>query len=385
MKARVAYLAGLLPESRPHGAPLVRPPRRLFTPDLPFVPGTPGDAAAPSATAQPSNLDAIAPGRPSASGGASDALTAGATVDTSRAAGVLARAGSAPLLHEGSRPLTGPDAMRAQSRDWTPRGQPQMGAFPSGTTTAGAAPSAGTGHDRAPASHGAQSAGSHLRHASGPALQAASRAPFAAQSATPRAPGAAHELSAPAIATAEGIARLRSAAHSPSGDRSPHAPGTHEPGAHEQDARGATPLTGELTEPTAAPTRGAPSKPPAAGSPGLLQPHAGTQRGPIASEPAAHAELLAPAPVPERRGPRTPSAYDSLAGGAHERRAAPARVSIGTIEVTVLPPPAPAPPPPASVARPAESPSARPPAGSTQPVADRLRLGERRWYGMAQA
>jgi hypothetical protein len=87
-------------------------------------------------------------------------------------------------------------------------------------------------------------------------------------------------------------------------------------------------------------------------------------------------DLLPPDAAGERPGPAQ-AARDA---------AAPARVTIGTIEVTVVPP---APPPrgTAGPARVAPAPaSTRPPADS--PLAEagsaRLRGGLRRWYGIAQ-
>jgi hypothetical protein len=74
--------------------------------------------------------------------------------------------------------------------------------------------------------------------------------------------------------------------------------------------------------------------------------------------------------------------------GQRQRHAAPPRVSIGTIEVTVTPPPPP-PAAPASISNPSGVPPALAPApagpATPRPVREQLRLGERRWYGMAQA
>jgi hypothetical protein len=67
-----------------------------------------------------------------------------------------------------------------------------------------------------------------------------------------------------------------------------------------------------------------------------------------------------------------------------ERGERQARVSIGTIEVTVTPPasapPATAFPPP----QPPPPPSGPPSSLTGSPAADRLRDGLRRWYGTAQ-
>ena len=105
----------------------------------------------------------------------------------------------------------------------------------------------------------------------------------------------------------------------------------------------------------------------------------GRSRGPAAAgdlpPPLASAlppiEMLGPEPGGSRREPRVSGT---------------ARVSIGTIEVTVVPPARPAPPapeiqPPAPVARGGSRPPSLLAAGAG---ADRLRDGLRRWYGIAQ-
>jgi hypothetical protein len=83
-------------------------------------------------------------------------------------------------------------------------------------------------------------------------------------------------------------------------------------------------------------------------------------------------EMVEPAPF---------GSYQQQPGGP-----GPARVSIGTIEVTVVPPAGP--PSPASVSRPPAPPSrgrSRPPSLLAATAADsRLRDGLRRWYGIAQ-
>jgi hypothetical protein len=75
------------------------------------------------------------------------------------------------------------------------------------------------------------------------------------------------------------------------------------------------------------------------------------------------------------------------AGGSQDGGAAPrARVSIGTIEVTVVPPAAPT-PAVGAVRPPAQTAPSRSRAGSAlalSPGSDRLRDGLRRWYGIAQ-
>ena len=94
----------------------------------------------------------------------------------------------------------------------------------------------------------------------------------------------------------------------------------------------------------------------------------------IAPRTAIHDLLPVPRPVVEQPG----------GSRRHPGAAAGARVSIGTIEVTVVPPPAPA---VRDVATPAQTARSRPRAGSAlavRPGSDRLRDGLRRWYGTAQ-
>jgi hypothetical protein len=122
--------------------------------------------------------------------------------------------------------------------------------------------------------------------------------------------------------------------------------------------------------------------PPAAREPGGAGAAAdrGHQQGhDRASDPgqrsAAVRDLMPPAPTAEPPGP----------GGSARGSAAPARVTIGTIEVTVVPPAR----PPQSATEPARVPPL-PPARrhSASPPAEagsaRLRGGLRRWYGIAQ-
>jgi hypothetical protein len=95
-------------------------------------------------------------------------------------------------------------------------------------------------------------------------------------------------------------------------------------------------------------------------------------------------ELLPP-PAPAARATEQPGLRPG--GPPHDKGAAEgARLSIGTIEVTVLPPPQPAPPssdvPPHVPALPGRSRSGTIFAAS--PGSDRLRAGLRRWYGTAQ-
>jgi hypothetical protein len=98
--------------------------------------------------------------------------------------------------------------------------------------------------------------------------------------------------------------------------------------------------------------------------------------------PGAEIRDLAPravAPAPEDR-------YDAYGdtSRAERRLTRPARVSIGTIEVTVVSAPEPA-APTHPVAAPAPQARRRPrPPSQLAAGADRLREGRRRWYGTAQ-
>jgi hypothetical protein len=99
-----------------------------------------------------------------------------------------------------------------------------------------------------------------------------------------------------------------------------------------------------------------------------------TRGNDMQSRAAIHDLLPVPAPVIGQPGGsrRDPGA------------ASGARVSIGTIEVTVVPPPAPA---VRDVPTPAHTAPSRPRAGSAlapRPASDRLRDSLRRWYGTAQ-
>lgn len=87
--------------------------------------------------------------------------------------------------------------------------------------------------------------------------------------------------------------------------------------------------------------------------------------------------MPAPASASGTTGPASPAGPD--AGHGQDRRlgSRPAQVSIGTIEVTVVPPAAPRQPPGRDRPRPVSPLPASPPA-------DRLRDGIRRWHGTAQ-
>jgi hypothetical protein len=168
-----------------------------------------------------------------------------------------------------------------------------------------------------------------------------------------------------------------------SGGRKPPAPHPAQPGLMARPATdwlwGAPVELPELAPVAATPTQaGQPASPPGPGTP----PAAG--RGVNAAygrardrgkRSGAVGDLLPPDAGGERPGP----------AGAARGSAAPPRVTIGTIEVTVVPP---APPPfgPAGPAQVAPEPlTTRPPAAS--PLAEdrsaRLRGGLRRWYGIA--
>jgi hypothetical protein len=106
----------------------------------------------------------------------------------------------------------------------------------------------------------------------------------------------------------------------------------------------------------------------------------------VPSSGAAPADDLLPPPV---AAPRLNGVVEPAPFGSYHQQAdgpGPARVSIGTIEVTVVPPARP--PVPASVSRPpAPGPRgrSRPPSLLATTASDsRLRDGLRRWYGIAQ-
>jgi hypothetical protein len=144
-------------------------------------------------------------------------------------------------------------------------------------------------------------------------------------------------------------------------------------------------VTGEAsTRPAAAPDQRRASGPgphPMTGGAG-----AGSDQGPAPA--AAATDRVPPLPLPalaprpdEATGPGPLGSRQQMPGGPE-----PARVSIGTIEVTVVPPAGPA--SHASESRPpAQTPRGRPRPPSllaTTAGAGRLRDGLRRWYGIAQ-
>jgi hypothetical protein len=394
MSARVPYLAGLFSESSPRGASL-RPPRRLFAPDLPLAPGASLEGAVSEPTGEASAADALT-GTPTATG--TFARDASSPATTAGAAGSAGAGTDGVRLPVGRSPGDpgGPSPTHGQTRrglygmgGWE---LPGMGAFP---PSGGGAPTA-TGADP-------RSSGSLLEHAN-PTGSLAPRAlpgsspggppgrPFSVGSAQPRAASATRGGSELPPNGGAGNEHISAGALSPAADDSKRTSiGRATPsngGEPAESGAGAAP--GSL--PTI-PGAGVPSS--GAGLPGTHDPHPGLtlEPDPRASLPASSRGLgeraasgqLIPSPGSDRRGHGWMFASDLFPGAGSEHRPAPARVSIGTIEVTVLPPPAPASVAPAGSAGLAALHRSQPAAaGGSAPVADQLRLGARRWYGMAQ-
>jgi hypothetical protein len=399
MRARVPYLAGLVSESPPRGASL-RPARRLFAPDLPLAPGASLEAAA-GLTGDVSAADAL-----TGAGMATGTFARDASSLTTTAGAVGAGADGARLPEVG-RSSSDPGGL---SHGQTPWGLPGIRALP---------PRLADGNAPEATSADARSAGFPLEYAKptgsltprmspGASPGGPSGRPFSVGSTQPRATRGGSELPPDGGAGNEHMSA--GALSHPAADGSKRASTGREAG-RDTPSNGGEPAESGGAASGSLPTipgAGVPSS--GAGLPGTLDPHPGLTLAPdpraglpVSSRglaqrtlsgqdtpsdhliPSPGSDQLSPLPGSDGRGHGWMFASDLFPGAGSEHRAAPARVSIGTIEVTVLPPPAPAPVAPASPAGLAAPHRSQPAAaGGSAPVADQLRLGARRWYGMAQ-
>ena len=422
MKAEVPYLARLAQQAA--GQAMLRPPRQLFAggadmpAHLPDSGGSPRRRAVSAATRLPGPLAPAATGEERIAPGAA-AAERGADTGEERAAGL--EPGSATI----AAPVLTPDAAAMPVTSTAPgtaampvtSTAPDAAAMPVASTAPGTAAMPDTTAEQPPATSAGQEPAAGIRVSpDGPDRhqppQVVPRRRSASRPGLPAA-GPANSVSARPTAPPEG----------------PPVPDTSRPMADAGRARPpgawASPLWGAPVDlPEAAelaPTAGgaarravsvspagsatAPSEPGTAAAAGSPQGQRTDDTGHlVAREAAGHqmpgAEAAAgqdrrrePAPVLDltpTSTSRTPPAQEFGAerGEPYREPGAPerARVSIGTIEVTVVPP---APPVPA--AREAQPPAlvtsgwVRPPSLLASSVGrDRLRDGFRRWYGTAQ-
>ncbi len=405
MRARIPYLAGLARQAE--GRPTLRPPHQLFS-GASYTPGRDGTARRPPGDAgvrsfPPAPLPSDSGEEPPAS--PRIASSRGEDTGGDRAAGG-GRAGGAP----------GAPAASAG---------PAPGAGVPAAPGAPAGPAPGAGVPGVPASPGHLEVPGRL-NAPGPA-QVAPRAPLAPRTESAPAGGAAPVTPLDAGLVPHPVRPLLSPESWTGTQRGTPVkpPRTIEP----------VPVTGETDRRRPPPAGAVPAA--LASGPRPAEPAAaGSHRGPPGSETGVSAVLASgPGPGPEPVGAAGP--HRDLAGGEtgisvtrgprdaagdpgrsrgpapagdlvpppasaprpiempgpepgasrHEPRVSgTARVSIGTIEVTVVPPARPAPPaseiqPPAQVTPGGSRPPSLLAAGAG---ADRLRDGLRRWYGTAQ-
>jgi hypothetical protein len=333
MRSAPGYLARLTEAGRPGDAAALRPPRPLFAPDggPPLVAGAGGEA-------RPPRLTPAAPAR------SEDGATIASRHDE-------------PAAFDASRlwPARGPvpqvaTGVRTGGAAGPPAAEPVI--FPGSAGRAGPPPSR-AGADRQPAADETDAAlerPSRPARDPGPGRQQPVRRAAVVPAATPSPDQG--SASAPAAA---GLAARR-------GQPGP------EPGKSARE---------EGASASQRPARGLPASPAHGSAQGLSH---GWPPG------RASAPAVRPGPIPELTPSRRPqSARDGNSGAAVSGQpaaparhgAAPARVTIGTIEVTVVPPAPPPPSPPASHA-PART------AGPQRPRGDAVRHGARRWFGTGQ-
>jgi hypothetical protein len=361
--ARVPYLAGLIAGSRSQDTSL-RPPRRLFAPELPFTQGLPLDA--PPSTPIPAQATA-------------EVSASGNPATGSAAAADLARGRSLTVRSDGDLHT------RVQGQPgWMLSRLPGAGARSPWTTAAGEDPGAPGAHrerDRpaGPPAGDPQSVTSLTPRRAGDMTPPR---PFAAQSGTPTSPNADRAGSDLRTEMGAGVARSGEVPSAAEGDAVSAAVALARAARSLVERGGTEHGASDAALAFAAGRSAAPD----ASSPGsAVGTRVSKEDSPdLTSEAEPRLGSLIPAPAADRLGIRALTS-DLPPGTESKQRGAAARVSIGTIEVTVVPPPAPAPPVAASVGLPAQQPSARPAPASNRPVADQLRLGARRWYGMAQA
>jgi hypothetical protein len=391
MSTRVPYLAGLLGGSRPTRPQdtSLQPPRRLFAPELPFAQGLPLEARSSTPTPAQATAETLAPGTltagPAAGAATGANLMRGGPLSAAMTPGSASTRAESRSLHS-TRSHEDPHSRDQEQPGWTAGGQPGAGVRPP-WTAAGDAPGAHGERNRpaGPASGDPRSLTSLAPRRPG---ELAPPRPFAAQSGEPASSDAGRAGSEPHTETSAGVARSPTGGH---------------PSVAESDAVSAALALATAARGLVGPDR----REPRANSPALALSAArsaardpsspGFTAGAHAGEegvrdPTSEAESRPGSPIPAPAADRLADwlglralSSDLPPGAESKQRGASARVSIGTIEVTVAPPPAPVPPVAAGIGRPAAQPSNRASPGSGRPVADQLRLGARRWYGMAQA
>jgi hypothetical protein len=338
MKAAVPYMAALT--GAPRAGAALQPPRQLF-----------GGAARVDRTAEQPRPRAAPPPEDAASASGPEPAVPAGNADSQFAAIEALATGSrgAPSAKLATRPTTRPPTQ--------PTGASERPAVPSHSPE----PTSDTG--------------------SPPSIPHAAEPPRTAGAPPERVP-----LSFADPLWDEPIA-LSARALAPAAPRA----GADRPAASESDALGPEPVRPAPT--TAAPARVAPPLPALAGprSPEAARP-VGTigPSGPLGSETPRPSAAAVPEPArPESAAPSAPGLAPPRPGSrggepAEQRRAPqglpraqPESVSIGTIEVTVVPPAKPRVVPPRPAPRRERPPSRL--AGS-----DPLRDGRRRWYGVAQ-
>jgi hypothetical protein len=387
MKAEVPYLARLARHAA--ARPMLWPPRQLFTGgiDMPVLPpdraGSPRRHAVSAATSLPGPLAPAADGEPNAR----EAIAPGHGVDT------------------GGERTAGPE--RRSSAATSPATVQAATVLPVTSTAHGATAAPATSARQEPAPAIPVTRGSPERHEPPQAEPRQQSAPYSA----PPAAGPADSAGARSAASPE--------EPPPTSSRSRPEGGTgraRPPGSWASPLWGApvdlpeaiefAPVTGEATRRAISASPAGPATPPA--GPGTAA-TAGTRQGqrtgdvgpsvarraadhqvPDAEDAADPYRPREPAPVRDLRPPPPSRARPAAMSGTepgepHRELRAPGRpqVSIGTIEVTVLPP-APAvheaqPSPPVARGW------SRPPSLLASSAGmDRLRDGLRRWYGTAQ-
>lgn len=347
MRSVPSYLAHLTEAGRPGDTSALRPPRPLFAPSggPPLVAGAGGEARPP----RPAPAAAASSGTPVAaahSGG-------GATIPSRN---------EAPAAFDASRPQPARGPASPAATGFRPGGAASPPAeepviFPGSAGRAGPPPRRARA-DRQPAADDTYAAAALER----PSRPTRDPDPGRKQPVRPAAVVAASTPS-PGQGAASASAATGWAAR-------PSPPGS-EPGMSARE-EGALASQRPIRGPSVSPAQGS--------SQGLSHgwPHDRASASAARPGPGPVPELIpSPSPRSARDGNSRTAAPGQPAGPALHG-AAPARVTIGTIEVTVVPPAPPPPSPPTSPA-PAWAP------GPQRPSGDAVRRGARRWFGTGQS
>ncbi len=335
MRSVPGYLAHLTEAGRPGEAAALRPPRPLFAPS-----GGP-PLASTGGVARPPRLTPAAPAR---SGG-------GATIASRH---------DEPAAFDANRPRPTPGpvpqlAMGFRTSDAAGPSAAEPVIFPGSAGPAGLPPRRARA-DRLPAADDIYGAAAHEQPSRptrdpGPGSKQPVRRTAVVRAATPsRGQGAA------SASAATGLAARRS-------------PPCPEPGKSARE-EGASASQRPARGPSASPGHGS--------SQGLSHgwPHDRASASAVRPDPIPE---LVPSPSPRSAGDgNSRAAVPGQPAGPARHGAAPPRVAIGTIEVTVVPP-APPPPSPPTFPAPAWTP------GPPRPSGDAVRRGARRCFGTGQS